>query len=331
MHDVIVVGGGPGGILSGYYFQKNDINCLVLEKECIGSSFRKMKSDMVLLSPAVPGVDWTSLTLTHPIWALEGVQRPFPRRDDFIRYLERFVHDTGVAVMEHAPVLSISKDEQGFKVVTQEEELSSRFVVVATGYYGRPKIPEIPGLKGNPAVEHYVDFVNCESYRGDKVLVVGGGNSAAEVTIGLSGISKVTLFTRSPLQFFSETDDPGNIRGRSESSIKELIKLGIVQHICGDEMKFVDGGEVHFNSGRVEKFDKIILATGFLPVLPQTFGVEIEVEEHGVPMITGSGESLSVMGLFFSGSLAMFHSRCRFIHGFRSEVEKVTWAIFDRL
>lgn len=331
MFDVIVIGGGPGGLLTGHLFHANDVNYLILEKESVGSSFRKMRPDMILLSPGIPGADWTSLTLRQPIWAIDGIGKPFPTRDDFVCYLEKFTLDNSLNVKEHCPVEGIEKGDGVMKVITREGEYISRFVVLATGFYARPRFPDIPGAKDNPQVIHYADFFSCKAYQGKKILVVGGGNSAAELAIELSGVADVTLKSRGPLQYFSETNDLGDIRGLSESVLKELIKFNIIEHLFDGEIKKVDRGRVTFESGETVRFDKIILATGFLPEIPSLSGVNIQCDDDGVPLITKYGESVSAEGIFFAGSLAMFHARCRFIHGFRNEAGKIAWAIFDRL
>lgn len=331
MFDVIVVGGGPGGLLAGYYFQQNDLNYLILERDTVGSSFRKMKPDMILLSPAIPSADWTSLTLKQPIWALNGVRKPYPTRDDFVCYLEKFAIDNSLHMKEHSHVSLIQKEDSGFRVVTGDNEYLSKYVLIATGYYARPMYPHFPGVRDNPFVIHYADFFSCMAYQGKRVLVVGGGNSAAELAIELSGVSDVTLKTRGHLRFFSETDDLGDIRGLSESVLKELIRFHIIHHLWEEDIKEIDGANVVFESEKRERFDKIILATGFLPEIPTFAGAEVELSDNKTPLITDSGESISAPGVFFSGSLAMFHTRCRFIHGFRNEAERVTWAIFDRL
>ncbi len=331
MNDVIIVGGGPGGLLFGYLLQQNDIKYLILEKESIGNSFRKMRPNMVLLSPAIPGTDWTSLTLKQPIWSINGVSKPYPTRDDFVCYLERFAVDNALVVREHTPVNSVQREEGSFKVVCGDGAYHSKYVVLATGFYAKPKYPGIPGIEGNPYVTHYANFFGCMAYQGKKVLIVGGGNSAAEIAIELSGVCEVTLKTRGPLRFFSETDDLGHIRGLSESVLKELIRFNIINHVMDGDIRGFDGGTVTFASGKMQHFDKIILATGFLPDFPPLKDMEIKCGDNGVPLITRAGESVSAEGVFFGGSLAMFHSRCRFIHGFRNEAEKIMWEIFDRL
>ncbi|RMG57562.1 MAG: hypothetical protein D6713_09425 [Deltaproteobacteria bacterium] len=329
--DVAVVGGGPGGILAGYYLKRNDISYVVFERGLAGNLWRGMRPGMILLSPSVPGADWTSLTLDQPLWKMKGVRKPFPTRDDFLCYLEKFVLDNEIRILERCPVEVVVREEDGFRLVTAEGEYRSRFVIVATGCYGKPRFPEIPGIEGNPVAIHSHDYFHCMSYEGKRVLVVGGGNTAAEITIELAGTSRVTLLTKGELKFFTETKDLSHIRGLSESILRELIQFGIVTHVKDDAIERLEGSRVFFSSGREESFDRVIFATGYGPSLPVIEGGEVEVNEEGLPVITKVGESTSLPGLFFAGSLALFHRRCRFIHGFRSEVEKVVWAIFDRL
>ena len=331
MYDVIVVGAGPAGILTGYHLKRNDLKYIILEKDRVGNSWRNMRAGMLLLSPAVPSSDWTSLTFNHPIWDISGVQKPFPTKDDFLCYLEKFVLDNKLNVKTKAPVSLIEKVKGGFMVSSDGEQYFSSYVIIATGGYTVPRYPDIPGLKDSSFVIHSSDFFNCMTYQEKKVLVVGSGNSAAEIAIDLSGVAEVTLLSRERLKYFTETNDLVHIRGLSESVLKELIQFGIIEYISNEGVASVEGGLVKFESGGSKEFHSIIAATGFGPSLPPLQGIYLESDDKGIPLINDLGESVSAEGVFFSGSLALFNNRCRFIHGFRNEVEKVTWAIFDRL
>lgn len=331
MKDVVIIGGGPAGILASYFLQRNEVENIILERRLVGNSWRMMRSGMILLSPAIPGSDWTSLTLKQPIWSLPSMKRPFPTKDDFICYLEKFVMDNEIPVMEYCDVTGVKKAEGGFEVGFPGGSYHSKFVIVATGSYNKPRFLDIEGLTDNPSVVHSSDYFNCMTYFGKKVLVVGGGNSAAEIAAELSGIARVTLLSRGSLKFFTETDDLADIRGLSESILKELIKFKIIEHIEDDNLREVEGGMVTFTSGKRVAYDRIILGTGFIPSIPRFEGLKVSVDGEGLPDITGQGESVSSPGIFFVGSLALFNERCKFIHGFRNEVEKITWAIFDRL
>ena len=331
MADVVIVGGGPAGILLAHYFREHGIRHKVLERGKVGQSWRDMRPGMVLLSPGVPGTDWTSLTLERPIWSFPGVRRPFPTREDFLCYLDAFARDQHVEVAERTEVVGARRTPDGFAVaVSGGLEIPCRFLVIATGSSSVPRYPEIPGIAGNRRVLHSGDFLNCMAYDRKRVLVIGGGNSAAELCIELAGTAHTTLCTRAPLRYFSGSGELEHIRGTSESVLKELVRFGILSLREADPVVSLSGGTAAFASGTMESFDWIVCATGYRPCWIPVEGVTVDVGEGGYPRISPVGES-SVPGLYFSGSLAMFHPRCAFIHGFRNYVEKVFWDIADRL
>ncbi len=168
------------------------------------------------------------------------------------------------------------------------------------------------------------------AYDGKRVLVIGGGNSAAELAIELAGTARTTMCTRGPLRFFSESGELDHIRGSSESILKELFLFRILSLREADPVVALSGGTATFASGTRETFDWIVFATGYRPRWIPIEGGTVEIGGKGFPAISKVGES-SLPGLFFCGSLALFNPRCAFIHGFRNYVEKVFWDIADRL
>ncbi len=331
MKDVAIIGGGPAGLILSSYCKDNGIGFQTLERGKIGQAWRDMRPGMVLLSPAVPGTDWTSLTLSHPLWALPGTRRPFPTREDFLCHVDAFTRDCGLSVSERTLAVKARVVPGGFVVTTDAgDEIHSRFLVLATGASSVPRYPEIPGIDGNLSVIHSADFINCMAYDRKRVLVIGGGNSAAEICIELAGTADVTMCARNPLRYFSETSTLDDIRGSSESVLKELVRFRIITLREADPVVELSGGTARFRGGAEETFDQIVCATGYRPRWLPLEGGTIETEEDGFPRISSVGES-SVSGLYFCGSLAKFHRRCAFIHGFRNYVEKVFWDIADRV
>ncbi len=330
MRNVVIVGGGPGGLILASLLKDHGIDYRLFERGKIAQSWRAMRQGMNLLSPAVPGTDWTSLSLDDPIWALPGAKRPFPSREDFLCYVDAFARERRLRVEENTVVYRAARAPGRFSLDTSAGEEECRFLVLATGASTVPNLPDIPGAAGNPSVIHACDFVHCMAYAGKRVLVIGGGNSAAEIAIELAGTAAVTVCTRNPLRYFSETGGLEDIRGTSESVLKELVRFGIIGLREADPVVRIAGTVAVFRSGAESGFDRIICATGYRPFLLPVAGGEIATDPDGFPVIKPTGES-TVPGLYFCGSLARFNRRCAFIHGFRNYVEKVFWDIADRL
>jgi putative flavoprotein involved in K+ transport len=331
MKDVLILGAGPAGLLLSHCFRSQGIGYQTLERGKVGQSWRDMRPGMVLLSPSVPGTDWTSLTLEQPLWAFPGARRPFPTREDFLCYVEAFARDNMLSVTERTTAIRARRVPGGFAVSLDDgREVACRFLVIATGAATLPHFPDLPGISGSPWVLHSADFVNCMAYDRKRVLVIGGGNSAAEISTELAGTARVTLCTRNPLRYFSETGDLEDIRGSSESVLKELIRFRILALRESDPVVSLSERTVRFGSGAEEEYDWIVCATGYRPRWLTVDEALVEKTEDGFPRISTVGES-TVPGLYFCGSLARFHRRCAFIHGFRNYVEKVFWDIADRV
>ena len=330
MKDVIIAGGGPGGLILAHLLEEHGIDYQVLERGKTAQSWRMMRQGMTLLSPSVPGTDWTSLTLKHPLWAIPGVRKPYPSREDFLCYVDAFARENMLRIAENTPAVRAAVIPRGFSVETSNGQMSCRFLVIATGSSSEPAFPDIPGIASNPFVLHSCDFVHCMAYRERRVLIIGGGNSAAEIALEMAGTARVTLCTRRPMRYFSETGDLEDIRGSSESALKECLRFGIITLREGDPAVGVAGKRVSFQNGEQKEFDWIICATGYRPAWIPIEGGDVETDEYGYPVISPTGES-SLPGLYFCGSLARFNKRCAFIHGFRNYVEKVFWDIADRL
>lgn len=329
-NDVLIVGGGPAGLLLSDQFRRHGIRHRLLERGRAAQAWRNMRPGMVLLSPSVPGRDWTSLDITFPLWAMPGTRRPFPTREDFLSHVDAFVRERGVRTEENVEVLRAAAVPEGFRVATSRGEVAGRFLVLATGAASIPVLPDIPGLRGNPRVLHSCDFVHGRGFADRRVLVLGGGNSAAEICLELAGTARVTMCTRGPVRYFAATGDLHHIRGASESLLKEMFRFGIVRLREDDPPVEVAEGRVRFAGGDEETFDWILCATGYRPSILPLDGGQVANDGDGYPVISRTGES-TVPGLYFCGSLARFHRRCAFIHGFRNYVEKVFWDIADRL
>ncbi|MET9989504.1 NAD(P)/FAD-dependent oxidoreductase [Streptomyces mutabilis] len=192
---VYVIGAGPGGLAVAQALRARGLRAVVLERaDHVGASWRRH-------------YDRLRLHTTRRLSALPGLKMPrrfgrWPARDDVVRYLEKYadVHKleivTGVEVfrVERAP------DGAGWTLhASGGRELTGAAVVVATGYNHTPRVPDWPGRSTfTGEFRHAAEYRNAAPYAGRDVLVVGVGNTGAEIAVDLveGGAARVRLSVR---------------------------------------------------------------------------------------------------------------------------------------
>ncbi|MBW5253217.1 NAD(P)/FAD-dependent oxidoreductase [Streptomyces sp. P01-B04] len=192
---VYVIGGGPGGLAAAAALREQGVRAVVLEKSAdVGASWRRH-------------YDRLHLHTTRRWSALPGL--PMPRRfgrwvsrDDVVRYLEKYVEHHELEVVTGVEVSRIDRadDGTGWRLTaTGGRELTGRAVVVATGYNHTPRIPDWSGRDTfTGELLHASAYRNPAPYAGKDVLVVGVGNTGAEIAVDLveGGASRVRLAVR---------------------------------------------------------------------------------------------------------------------------------------
>ncbi|MFJ8593860.1 flavin-containing monooxygenase [Streptomyces sp. NPDC093598] len=192
---VYVIGGGPGGLSAAYALRARGIRAVVLEKsDRVGASWRRH-------------YDRLHLHTTRRLSALPGL--PMPRRfgrwvarDDVVRYLEKYAEHHRLEIVTGVEVSRIERapDGTGWLLhATGGRELTGAAVVVATGYNHTPRLPDWPGRSAfTGEFLHAGEYRNGKPYAGRDVLVVGVGNTGAEIALDLveSGASRVRLAVR---------------------------------------------------------------------------------------------------------------------------------------
>ncbi|MEZ0448300.1 flavin-containing monooxygenase [Cellulomonas sp. ICMP 17802] len=193
---VIVVGGGPAGLAVAASLGRRGVPAVVLERsDAVGASWRRHYERLHLHTTrrgsSLPGL---VIPRRYGRWVA---------RADVVRYLESYTAHHRLQVRTGVEVARIDRDVDGTWRVgtTAGESLSARAVVVATGYNHTPVPPAWPGRETfTGELVHASDYRHAGPYRGRDVLVVGVGNTGAEIAVDLTegGAARVRLAVRTP-------------------------------------------------------------------------------------------------------------------------------------
>ncbi|MEW2166452.1 NAD(P)/FAD-dependent oxidoreductase [Streptomyces sp. NPDC007084] len=192
---VYVIGGGPGGLAAAHALRARGVRAVVLEKsDQVGASWRRH-------------YDRLHLHTTRRLSALPGL--PMPRRfgrwvsrDNVVRYLEKYAEHHQLEIVTGVEVSRVEPAPGGdgwLLRATGGRELTGSAVVVATGYNHTPRVPGWPGRDTYTGeLLHAGAYRNPAPYAGRDVLVVGAGNTGAEIAVDLveGGASRVRLSVR---------------------------------------------------------------------------------------------------------------------------------------
>ncbi|OKK16841.1 monooxygenase [Streptomyces sp. CB00455] len=191
---VYVIGGGPGGLAAAAALRARGVRAVVIEKsDEVGASWRRH-------------YDRLRLHTTRRLSALPGLAMPrrFGRwvsRADVVRYLEKYAEFHELEIVTGVEVTRLEPDGDGGWTLHASggRVLTARAVVVATGFNHTPALPDWPGRDTYTGrLLHAADYRAPAPYAGQDVLVVGVGNTGAEIAVDLAegGAARVRLAVR---------------------------------------------------------------------------------------------------------------------------------------
>lgn len=350
--DVVIIGGGPAGLLAGYLLAQLRIPNVILEAgDRVGYSFHCMPSAFHLgpwLNNFLPG---STIAPSHILRR--------PRCQEYGVYLERYAktHKLNVALNRPATGVekTIDKRRTLYRVLTAEESFSAPIVLNASGFYRYPLHPEYPGLESTEVrtihAHEYQEPQELAASLGKRarILIVGKRVTAGELLIDLCrhdfgvALSHRGELVYGPSPFWQGINSPFvlgfewliahlGIKANSYPRMaggktKEMIDRGRVE-VFPDIARF-EKETVLFTDGKQERFDLVIFATGYKtdwghlqPVLGET---------PLSPRKLKKGEHPLHDGLFFLGFDNQFSIRSRYLRGIREDAPKVVRQIGIRL
>jgi len=189
--DVAVIGAGPAGLAVGACLKKAGLNFVIVEKNRhVGSSWRQHYERLHL----------------HTIKQLSSLPYlPFPKhypryvpRNLMIEYLEGYAANFDLKPRFGETVRSVRRNGATWAIDTVSSSISASYVVIASGLNNEPVMPAVSGMeKFRGKAIHSTDYVNSRPYAGQSVLVIGMGNTGAEIALDLSeGGARPTISLR---------------------------------------------------------------------------------------------------------------------------------------
>lgn len=340
-YDVIVIGGGQAGLVTGYYLQQRGIErFLILDaNETIGGSWHQYWDSVRLFSSAryssLDGLDFL------------GDPDHYPNRTEVIDYLQTYADTFSLPILNSTRVQTVQPSRAGFEVITANGDCySTKAVVSATGPFTKPYIPEILGrgrFKGQQL--HSYDYNTPEGFAGKRVVVVGSNNSAVQVGVELAQVADVSLAVRKDIQF-----TPTHIMGIDifwflHGTGYDMLPLGCRFGLCVSSAVYDDGHYqaavqaghpdprpmfteitaegVIWGDGSHESVDVILWATGYaadnLPYLAR-----LDALNRNGHAAHHKGVSTEVSGLFYIGREGQIAPASATLRGVSRDAKHVT-------
>jgi thioredoxin reductase (NADPH) len=290
IYDILIVGSGPSGISTAVEAKNAGLkNILILEKnETHSFSIRKLYVDGKRVDAAYKGEPAVCDGL---LCIADGT------KESTLETLNEFIQKHRLEIHYHSEVEKISKENDVFTIrVSHGKNYSAKTVVIAIGVFGRPNKPETkipPSLK-----EHILFDITSQVIEQKKVLVVGGGNSAAEAVEFLVH-QKNDVFLSYRKETFSKMNTVNEkILGTlfSEHKATPIIPSNI------KELQDVNGKvHVHFNECNSVEVDKVIFQIG--GTTPDNFLKAIGIDYTNGDVVINEKLETSIPGLYLAGDL----------------------------
>ncbi len=314
--DVLIIGGGQAGLGTAYWLQRTTgLEVQIIEVAAVGNSWLER---------------WESLRLFTPrrFSALPGMRFPageaFPTKTEVAEYLRRYADRFGLPVQTGHEVQRLTETVGEFRVETSRAIIRARHVVIATGPFAAPYVPRAGrDLPDSVFQLHSGDYRRPGDIPDGDVVIVGGGNSAAQLAVELADTHRVTMVSPRPPWFLPATllgADlywwlylTGTLNARTTSPVSRYVRRrgdAIIGTDLRREIKAArvglltqrvtgaDGRDLVLADGSRVRAENVLWCTGFRPDL-RWLEVPGALDPAGEPMHRGGASP--VPGLHWMG------------------------------
>jgi putative flavoprotein involved in K+ transport len=348
----IIIGAGQAGLSTGYHLAQQGLPFLILDANPrVGDAWRKRWDSLRLFTPArYDGLDG----MPYP-----GDQQQFITKDEMGAYLESYVERFKLPVVGGARVESLRREGDRYRIRAGDREYEADQVVVAMATYQDPRVPDFArDLNGDIVQMHSSAYRNATQLRDGPVLIVGAGNSGAEIAletiktrptllsgrntghipwrldgvaanIGLVHFIFRVLFHRILTRdtFIGRKAQP-RITSKGTPLIRirpnELERAGVkrVARVAG-----IENGKPKLEDGTVVEVANVIWSTGYHPGFSWIHLPGFDQHEP----VQYRGVAQDVPGLYFVGLEFLYAMSSTMIHGVGRDAAHVANAIAERI
>ena len=314
--DVIIIGGGQAGLSTAYFLRRKNIPFIILDDQPQpGGAWQHAWESLRLFSPN----SWSSLSG----WMMPATEQTYPTRNEVIDYLTAYEQRYHFPVVRPVHVDRVENQGTSLEVYAGEQSWKAKAVVSATGTWSHPFIPKYAGREHFQGVQlHSADYKNAELFKNKKVMVVGGGNSGAQILAEVSQVAETLWITQTPPQFLADDVDgrvlflraTERLKAQQEGrkidqpigglgdivmidSVKEARARGVL-HSERPFTAFTEDGVI-WEDGSTAQVDAVIWCTGFKAALNHLSSLGIIQQDQTIAV--QNGRSVKVPNLWLVG------------------------------
>jgi thioredoxin reductase (NADPH) len=288
IYELAIVGAGPAGIATAVESYMQGIrDIILLEKdENHNATIRKYYKDNKRVD-----VEWKGqkVELDGNIYFIDGT------KESTLDFFDELLKKHSVELKTHVEVSAIEKKEDYFELFMAGESICAKDVVVTIGRMGKPNKPS---YKIPPAIRKKVNYTTDECSSGEKILVVGGGDSAVEYAVDLSEKNDVSIcYRRETFRRANPTNQRNIANAIAHAEVRPILGVNI------DGLEATEDGKIKvlFSEQDPEVYDRIIYAIG--GTTPSAFLASSGIKEADGKPVHDENYETNIKGLYVAGDI----------------------------
>jgi thioredoxin reductase (NADPH) len=312
MQDVIIIGAGPIGLACGIEAQKKGLKYTIFDKGTLVNSLYHYPLNMTFFSTSNKLEIGDIPFISH---------NPKPTRAEALEYYRRVTSHWKLNLSLYESIENIETNPKYFKVTTSKDQYVSKNVIVASGFYDRPFLLNVPG-ENLDKVRHY--YKEPHPYFAMDIVVIGGANSAVDAALETyrKGAKSVTMIIR-------EKTVGENVKYWARPDIINRIKEGSIKAYFEADITLINPTSIEFkdrNGAHKIPNDFVLAMTGYQPnfELLENLNVRFEKDTFRTPKYSKTTMESNTKGVYLAGVVCGGYKTNKwFIENSRNHAKKV--------